>query len=131
MKKQTLEKLPEAELDIMLCLWQHTQPVRTAQILAELSPQRGWTLSTLKVLLGRLVEKEIVQLKRDGRFTLYSAQVTESDYRRRETQNLMQRYYKNSVKGMIAALVHDETLTGADLAEIEALIREAGKKDAE
>ena len=51
------EKLPEAELDVMLSLWKDTQPVRTARILEALQARRTWTASTLKVVLGRLVEK--------------------------------------------------------------------------
>lgn len=33
MPKKPLERLPEAELDVMLALWTHTQPVRTARLL--------------------------------------------------------------------------------------------------
>ena len=53
MPKKPLEKLPEAELDVMLTLWTHTQPVRTARLLEDLA-DKAWSLSTLKVLLGRL-----------------------------------------------------------------------------
>ena len=35
MPKKPLEKLPEAELDVMLALWTHTQPVRTARLLED------------------------------------------------------------------------------------------------
>ncbi|MEG2596602.1 MAG: BlaI/MecI/CopY family transcriptional regulator, partial [Ruthenibacterium sp.] len=128
---KTIEKLPEAELDVMLCLWRYQTPVRTAQLFADLQASRGWTLSTLKVLLSRLVEKEFVELTRDGRFTLYRALVSEQAYRRKETKNLVKRYYQNSVKSMIAALVREEGLSGTDLAEIEALVKKAGEKDAE
>ena len=55
MPKKTLERLPEAELDVMLALWTHTQPVRTARLLEDLA-DKAWSLSTLKVLLGRLAE---------------------------------------------------------------------------
>ncbi|MEG1381404.1 MAG: BlaI/MecI/CopY family transcriptional regulator, partial [Ruthenibacterium sp.] len=77
------------------------------------------------------VEKEFVELTRDGRFTLYRALVSEQAYRRKETKNLVKRYYQNSVKSMIAALVREEGLSGTDLAEIEALVKKAGEKDAE
>ena len=55
MPKKPLEKLPEAELDVMLALWTHTQPVRTARLLEDLA-DKAWSLSTRKVLLGRLAE---------------------------------------------------------------------------
>lgn len=129
MNKQTLgptyEKLPEAELDIMLCLWRYEQPVRTARILQELEREHQWTLSTLKALLGRLLEKKFVECTREGRFMLYRAVVPESDYRRKETGKLLQRYYQNSAKSMIAALVREETLSGQDIAELETLLNAA------
>ena len=106
MPKKPLEKLPEAELDVMLALWTHTQPVRTARLLEDLA-DKAWSLSTLKVLLGRLADKSFVEVTREGRFTLYRARVREEDYRRMETNGLLRRYYKNSVAGMVAALVQD------------------------
>ena len=72
MPKKPLEKLPEAELDVMLALWTHTQPVRTARLLEDLA-DKAWSLSTLKVLLGRLADKSFVEVTREGRFTLYRA----------------------------------------------------------
>ena len=119
-------RLPESELEIMLVLWQHSEPIRTSQLAAEL--KRDWTLSTVKALLARLEEKGFVEVTREGRFTLYRATVAEESYRRRETKGLLRRYYQNSVKSMVAALVNDGDLTGSDLAELEEIIRNAGKK---
>lgn len=130
MPKKKLEKLPEAELDVMLALWTHTRPVRTALLLEDLA-DRAWSPSTLKVLLGRLADKGFVEVTREGRFTLYRALVREEDYRRMETNGLLRRYYKNSAADMIAALVRDEALTGSELAELEALLRKAGEPGAE
>ena len=90
MPKKPLEKLPEAELDVMLALWTHTQPVRTARLLEDLA-DKAWSLSTLKVLLGRLADKSFVEVTREGRFTLYRARVREEDYRRMETNGLLLR----------------------------------------
>ena len=130
MPKKKLEKLPEAELDVMLALWTHTRPVRTARLLEDLA-DRAWSPSTLKVLLGRLADKGFVEVTREGRFTLYRALVREEDYRRMETNGLLRRYYKNSAADMIAALVRDEALTGSELAELKELLRKAGEPGAE
>ena len=121
------EKLPDAELDVMLALWRYTRPVRTSQILQDVRGIRSWTLSTLKVLLGRLADKGFVEVTRQGRFTLYQALIQETEYRRQETQGLLKKYYQNSVKSMIAALVEEEKLSDEDLSELEELIRKAGK----
>ena len=116
------QHLPEAELDVMLALWQFDAPVRTARILEAVGRHRSWTLPTLKVLLGRLEEKGFVKVTRQGRFTLYQALVSETDYRRRETRTLAGRFFGNSMKNMIAALVQDAELTGQDIAELEELL---------
>lgn len=119
-------RLPESELEIMLVLWNHTQPIRTSQVMAEI--QRDWSQSTVKALLTRIVEKGFAEVTREGRFTLYRALVSEEDYRRQETRGLLNRYYKNSVKNMVAALVSEQQLTGQELAEIEKIIKNAGGK---
>ena len=126
-----LANLPDSELDVMLVLWRYDAPVRTARILEDINENKAWTLSTLKVLLARLEQKQFVQCTRDGRFTLYRALVPEAAYRQRETKGLLQRYYQNSAKHMIAALVQDEGLSDADLAELAALIAKAGEPHAE
>lgn len=123
----TVERLPEAELDVMLALWQFDQPARTARILQEVSARRAWTLPTLKVILGRLVEKGYAEVSREGRFALYRATLQEEEYRRQETRGIARRYFGNSVKKMIASLVQEEDLTGADIAELEAILQKAGR----
>lgn len=120
---KSIEKLPEAELDVMLCLWRYDEPVRTARILQDVQKEHAWTLSTLKALLSRLDEKGFVEVTREGRFTLYRALVPETEYRRRETGGLLRRYFENSPKNMIAALVRESELTGEDMEELEELIR--------
>lgn len=127
MEKQEQIRLPESELEVMLALWRNTVPVRTSELLRQLSQTHSWTLSTLKVLLGRLEEKGFVEVTREGRFTLYQALVKEEDYRRHETRGLLKRYYQNSVKSMVAALVSEGDLTGEDLAELEQIIQNAGR----
>lgn len=128
MEKHEQIRLPESELEVMLALWRNTVPVRTSELLRQLSQTHSWTLSTLKVLLGRLEEKGFVDVTREGRFTLYQALVREEDYRRRETHGLLRRYYQNSVKSMVAALVSDGDLTGEELAELEQIIQNAGRE---
>lgn len=118
--------LPESELEIMLCLWRHTEPVRTSRILEEITPERNWTLSTLKVLLARLEQRGFIACTRQGRFTLYHALVPQSEYRRKETDGLLHRYYENSATRMVASLVEGGQLTADDLAQLQAMIQKAG-----
>ncbi|MBP8855423.1 MAG: BlaI/MecI/CopY family transcriptional regulator [Oscillospiraceae bacterium] len=117
------KSLPQAELDIMLVLWGSESPLRTAEILSLLD--NGWTMATLKVLLGRLCERGYLQPLREGRLMQYRALVSEKSYRRRETRGLLDKFYQSSVKNLVAALAHDEGLTQTDLQELAAMLQNA------
>lgn len=52
----------------------------------------------------------------------------EEEYRRSETRHMLGRFYGNSVKNLVAALVQDEGLSQAELAELEDILRRAGGK---
>ena len=58
----------------------------------------------------------------------YRALVPEEEYRRSETRHMLGRFYGNSVKNLVAALVQDEGLSQAELAELEDILRRAGGK---
>lgn len=120
------DSLPESELEVMLTLWRYRTPMRTSRILQDISHDKSWTLSTLKVLLARLEQKDYITCTRDGRFTLYQALVPEEEYRRTETCGLLKRFYQNSAKHMIASLVADSALSREDLAELATLLESAG-----
>lgn len=122
--------LPDSELEVMLVLWRYQEPIRTARILEEVSPEKQWTMSTLKVLLARLEQKQFIECVREGRFTLYRALVPESRYRRKETNGLLARFYQSSAKHMVASLVQDGGLTQEDLKELSEILAKAGETDA-
>ena len=72
--------------------------------------RRAWTVSTLEGGAGASCGKGFVEETRQGRFTLYRALVPEEEYRRSETKHMLGRFYGNSVKNLVAALVQDEGL---------------------
>lgn len=121
------KKMPDSELEIMLVLWKSSVPLRTSEILQRLD--NNWALPTLKVLLGRLTQREFILCTRQGRFTLYEAILQENEYRTKETNGLLQRYYQSSAKKLVSALVHDEKITKEDLDEIAKLIAKAGAEN--
>ncbi|MEG0180153.1 MAG: BlaI/MecI/CopY family transcriptional regulator [Oscillospiraceae bacterium] len=115
------KRLPDSELEVMLELWRHDDAVRTSDILASLD--NGWALATLKVLLGRLVERGCIECLRDGRLMSYKAIITEQSYCKRETDGLLRKYFKGSAKSLVAALAMDDTLTQKDLSEISDMLK--------
>lgn len=121
------KKLSEAELDIMLAIWQSPPPVQRAD-LETLQQSRGWADTTLLTLLAKLVEKGYLSVERQGRHNLYRPLVAEADYRRWANRSFLGKMYQSSLSRMVASLVESRDLTDSDLEELEEFI--AGQRKA-
>ena len=117
------ERISDAEHAVMEALWRES-PRTAAEICDEVSEQRGWSLATVKTLLGRLVSKEAIAAEPDGRRFLYTPLLARDDYVGGESRRLVDRLFGGSAATLFAHLAHDEALSHADIAEIEALLKE-------
>ena len=83
-----LERLPDAELEVMQALWQlEPYPVTSAQLMEKLSG-RHWRLPTLLKLLSRLEERGFVANEKEGRNNRYRPLVDEREYLAAESGRL-------------------------------------------
>jgi BlaI family penicillinase repressor len=128
-QNQGLNRLPDAELDVMRVLWESKAPMKTAQVLAVLNREKSWTMSTLQALLSRLENRGFVTSEKKLRLRYYAPAVRQDGYRLKETKTFLKRLYNNSFKDMVAALIDDDALSSEDLDEIAELIRKSGDKN--
>ncbi len=119
------ERISEAEHAVMEALWA-ASPL-TATDVAEAVDARDWTLATVKTLLSRLVAKQAVVTEPDGKRFLYSPLLARADYLGGESKRLVERLFGGRAAPLFAHLAEAEALTEADLAEIEALLKELRK----
>lgn len=117
------ERISEAEQAVMEALWQRS-PLTANEVADVVGPVRGWSLPTVKTLLARLVAKQAVATKPDGKRFLYSPQLARSDFATGESRRLVERLFGGSAAGLFAHLAEAEALSDKDLAQIEALLKE-------
>ncbi|AKM06653.1 BlaI/MecI/CopY family transcriptional regulator [Pelagerythrobacter marensis] len=117
------DRISEAEHAVMEVLWDKS-PLTAAEVCAAVCEQRGWSLPTVKTLLSRLVSKQAVATRPDGRRFLYSPLLERSDYLGDESRRLVERLFGGRAAPLFAHLAQEEALTDDDLAEIEALLKE-------
>ena len=120
------ERISDAEHAVMEALWRES-PRTAADICDEVSEDRGWSLATVKTLLGRLVSKEAIAAEPDGRRVLYRPLVERADYIGGESRRLVDRLFGGRAAPLLLHLVEAEALSDADIDEIERLIRELRK----
>ncbi|RGP40453.1 Transcriptional repressor CopY [Altererythrobacter insulae] len=117
------ERISEAEHAVMEVLWDKS-PATAADVSDALAEQRGWSLATVKTLLGRLVQKQAISASPDGRRYLYTPLIERSDYIGTESKRLVDRLFGGRAASLVAHLADQEALTEDDLTEIEALLKE-------
>ncbi len=128
-KNNRIQRLPDSELDIMLVLWDAEEPLSKREITKLLKEKKNWSISTVQVLLTRLVERGYVEIVKQKRFNFYKAIIREDIYRKNETQSFIERIHGNSYKKLIATLVESKTIDGNDIDEIVDIIKKASVKE--
>lgn len=122
-KNKGMERLPDSELAVMRLIWEAGEAVGTGYLADVLGEQKGWTRSTIQVLLARLEEKKFVLCQKEGRIKYYTPLIQEEDYRKSETKTFLEQFYNNSCKGLITALVQEEEMTEEDIQEILKILK--------
>lgn len=112
------EKITEAELEVMEVLWKAGEPVTLGQIREALAERNG---ETVKTLLRRLCAKGAAAREK-GRVGCYRALVSREELSCYRTRKLIDKLYAGSARQMVAALVEHDQLSGADIAELRALL---------
>ena len=115
--------ISEAELAVMEVLWADA-PLTAAEVTARIDPARDWSDRTVKTMLGRLLGKGVLGHEEDGRRYLYRPLVERRDYVAGSTRALVDRFFGGRAVPLVAHLAENHALTEADIAELEALVRE-------
>lgn len=117
------ERISEAELAVMEVLWAEA-PLTAADVATRIDAARGWSDRTVKTLLGRLLAKGVLGHVADGRRYLYRPLVARADYVAHESGRLVDRLFGGRAAPLVAHLAESGQLSGDDIAELEALVRE-------
>jgi predicted transcriptional regulator len=117
------ERISEAEWQVMEVLWAES-PLTAADVAARLERQTGWSLATVKTLLSRLAAKGALAFKEDGRRYLYRPATEREEHVAGESRRLVDRLFGGRATPLVAHLAERGELSEADIAELEALVKE-------
>lgn len=126
--KKKIERLPDSELAVMQIIWAEQLPIGSGRIVQILEQEKGWTRSTVQVLLKRLEEKGFLSCKKEGRLKMYTPLIEREQYVSKETKSFLEHFYNNSYQGLIASLVKNETISQEDIEDIVSIITENSHK---
>jgi predicted transcriptional regulator len=118
-------KLPEAELEIMMIIWESGQNVTSDYIMEKLNGKKTWGRTTVLNFLTRLVDRGFLTISKEGRFNIYSPLVAQQEYLEQESKSFLEKMYQNSVKKLVATLYNSKNISKDDLEELKRFIEEA------
>lgn len=119
---EEFKKLPDAELEIMMLIWQAGSPVTSSYLMEQLRGKKKWVLPTLLSFLSRLRDKGFLTVRREGKSNVYTAVVDEEKYRANEIRSFLERMCGNSLKTFVSSLYHGKAIGDDDLDELRRFI---------
>jgi BlaI family penicillinase repressor len=124
-KKTTIH---ETEWDLLEALW--TAERATAREVSEaLAKKRGWTVSTTKTLLDRMVTKGLVAARQVGNVWEYTPALRRIDARRSAWAEFVGKAFGGSAAPALHFLASDAKLSKKELAELRALLDKKEDRD--
>lgn len=124
-----VNKISEAEAEIMRVVWGSKGPITYSSIRAVLTQQKGWDSPTINTLTNRLVKKgALKQNKKEVYY--YTALISEGEYLQAKTQSFIQKVYGGNIKGLLSELLTYGDITQKDLEELRAQLKNGGDEHA-
>ena len=117
-----IKRLPDAELEIMLLLWQAETAVPRNYFDKALKEEKNWADSTILGLLSRLMEKGFITCSKQGNKNFYTPLVKKEDYYAVENKSFMQKFYHNSLNQFLVSFSQSNPLSEQEICELHELL---------
>lgn len=121
-----MNKLPDAEFELMKIIWQNPSPISTNQIIEQIDESARRTPQTVLTLLTRLIERGFLQSSRVGKERIYTPLITQEEYLTFESSQFMRRFHANSFISLVNTLYEGHQMTDDDIREIRDWLSEKG-----
>ena len=116
-------QISDAEWQVMKIIWMQGEQTST-DLIRVLAERFDWSKSTIQTLLARLVEKECLTRKKEGKSFVYSALLTLDQSRDLLVRDIKDKVCSRRIKNLLTDLIVECDFTQADLKDLEAVISE-------
>jgi len=127
MPKPAVE-LTGSEWSVIKAVWE-TEPCTAPAIQEKLLKPTGWTYSTVRTLMDRMVVKGVLKARKEGKLTIYQSAVTRTQAQQGELIYALKHAFNGALTPMVQCLLESNDLDADELSKIEAMIK-ARKKSA-
>jgi BlaI family penicillinase repressor len=126
MKRDPVE-LTQAEWAIIKAVWAG-EPCTAPDVQEALLAETGWTYSTVRTLMDRMVAKGLLTAGKLRHLTLYRSAVSRAEAQRGELLYALKHAFDGALTPMVQCLLDTGDLNPRELAELERLIEARRKR---
>jgi len=114
-------KISDAEWEIMKLLWAN-HPQSANALVEALENTQHWKPKTIKTLINRLLTKQAIGFKKNGRQYLYYPKVSKDTCVQSESQSFLKKVFNGAAKPMLAAMIESDNLSLDDIEELKQIL---------
>lgn len=129
--------ISEAEWEVMNVLWDQS-PQTASEVIHSLQEHSDWKPKTIRTLLDRLVQKNVVGVNREQKVYTFYPLYSQKDCQHAEAESFLKRIYGGTLKSMLVQFIQEDSLTEEDIQELRSMLNEKklrktdkGKEDTE
>ncbi len=116
-----MKHLPEAQLEVMLAIWDEKVPITRNEIQKKL-PENQWGKTTLNTFLSRLSKNGFLEIEHVGKEYVYTPLITKEDYMEYAGKSFLKNLYDNSIKKFVASVCNNGDMTEEEVKDLQELL---------
>lgn len=121
--KENKYELTRGEWAIIRAVWDH-EPCAAPTVQEALAGTIGWSYSTVKTMMDRMVGKGLLSTERIRNLILYRSTITCQEAQQGEILRTVKRAFDGALSPMMQFMLNSHELSQDELDELESLIRE-------
>ena len=114
-------KISDAEFEVMKVVWAKS-PITAAEIVERLALKTGWSPTTVKTMISRLMRKGALKFEVEGKSYLYSPKATREDCVAMEAESFLERMFDGALMPMLTHFAKSKPLSPEEIKRLKEIL---------
>ncbi|MBU8769407.1 BlaI/MecI/CopY family transcriptional regulator [Cytobacillus oceanisediminis] len=125
-----IPQISEAEYEVMKVVWKY-ESISTPEVVEKLSEKSDWKPNTIHTMLARLVKKNALKARKEGRVFIYTSLIEEHKYVEHKSKSFLQQFFGGTLNSMVLNFIENEQLSNEDISELKKILSKKDQKEGE
>lgn len=121
-----IPKISNAEWEVMKIIWSHHE-ITSVNIINELKYKYEWKPPTVKSLINRLLNKNVIGFNELSNEYLYFPLISEDECIKLESQSFINKVFNGSMKSMLLNFVESKEISENDIEDLRNILKQSNK----